>query len=118
MTARVYRFITANSNNLLKVGMSPCKLVGASIINTVGTAFYVKFWWFDAADAAAATPTVGTTPPDFVLMVPASGSITPAWPDGIAQSPSPLWVACVTGAADTDNTAVASGQGNINLLIE
>lgn len=125
MTARVHRFVTANSNNLQRVGGTPCKLVGASLINTTATIFYVKFWWFDGADAGAASPTVGTTSPDFVIAVPpldaatgAVGSVTPSWPDGVCSGASPLWVACVTGAADSDNTSVAAGQGNINLLLE
>lgn len=125
MAARTYRFVTLNTNNLQRIGLVPCKLVGASLINTAATVFYVKFWWFDGADAAAANPTVGTTAPDLVIAVPpldaatgAVGSVTPSWPGGINQSPAPLWVACVTGAADSDNTAVAAGQGNINLLVE
>lgn len=125
MTARVYRFVTLNTNNLQRIGLAPCKLVGASLINTSADVFYVKFWWFKGADAAAANPTVGTTAPDLVIAVPpldattgAVGSVTPSWPGGIDQAGAPLWVACVTGAADSDNTAVAAGQGNINLLIE
>lgn len=124
MTARVHRFVTQNSNNLQRIGLAPCKLVGASLINTTTTVFYVKFWWFKGADAAAAGPTVGTTAPDLVLAVPplpaagAIGSATPSWPGGIDQAGAPLWVACVTGAADSDDTAVAAGAGNINLLIE
>lgn len=125
MTARVHRFITANTNNLQKVGMAPCKLVGASLINTVDTPFYVKFWWFKPVTGGAQLPTVGTTAPDFVIEVPAAdpatgacGSVCPSWPGGLDQAGAPLWVACVTGAADSDNTAVAAAQGNINLLIE
>ena len=125
MAARVYRFVTLNTNNLQRIGVTPRKLVGASLINTAATVFYVKFWWYEGADAAAANPTVGTTAPDLVIAVPpldaatgAVGSVTPSWPGGILQSGAPIWVACVTGAADSDNTAVAAGQGNINLLLE
>lgn len=125
MTARSYRFITANTNNLRQIGPAPsCKLVGASLINTSNTVFYVKLWWFRGADAAAAGPTVGTTAPDLVIAVPpldaagGAGYATPSWPGGVCNAGAPLWVACVTGAADSDNTAVAAGQGNINLLLE
>lgn len=125
MAARVHRFVTANTNNLQKVGFPPAKLVGASLINTVDTPFYVKFWWFDPVTGGAQLPTVGTTTPDLVIAVPAldpatgaDGTICPSWPNGISNGLAPIWVACVTGAADSDNTAVASGQGNINLLLE
>lgn len=124
MAARAFHFVTANTNNLRQIPGSAQKLVGASLINTVATPFYVKFWWFEPTDSATG-PTVGTTVPDFVIQVPASdpttgadGSITPSWPAGILNGVTPLWVACVTGSADNDNTAVASGQGNINLLLE
>lgn len=125
MGARTYRFVTANSNNLQQVVGSAQKLIGGSFINTLNTVFYVKFWWFDPIVGGAQTPTVGTTPPDLVVAVPpldaatgAPGSVTPSWPAGVMMGMVPLFVACVTGSADSDNTAVAAGQGNINLLLE
>lgn len=125
MTARVYRFVTAATNNLQKTGSAACKLVGASLINTLDTPFYVKFWWLKPIVGGAQLPTVGTTVPDLVIEVPAAdpttgatGSVCPSWPGGIAQAGAPLWVACVTGSANSDNTAVAAGQGNVNLLVE
>lgn len=123
MTARAFHFVTLNSNNLRQIPGSAQKLIGASLINTAATPFYVKFWWFEPNGSTG--PTVGTTTPDFVIQVPASdpttgsaGSISPSWPAGILNGFTPLWVACVTGSADSDNTAVAAGQGNINLLLE
>jgi hypothetical protein len=125
MTARAYRFVTTNTNNLQQVAGSAQKLIGASLINTTDTVFYVKFWWFDPIVGGAQGPTVGTTTPDLVIAVPpldettgAVGSVTPSWPAGVLMGMTPLWVACVTGAADNDNTSVAAGQGNINLLLE
>ncbi len=125
MTARAYRFVTANTNNLQQVPGSAQKLIGASLINTTNTVFYVKFWWFDPVIGGAQGPTVGATPPDLVIGVPpldaatgAPGSNCPSWPAGVLMGMVPLWVACVTGSADSDNTAVAAGQGNINLLVE
>lgn len=125
MAARVYRFVTLNTNNLRQAAGSAQKLIGASLINTTSTVFYVKFWWFDPVVGGASGPTVGTTEPDLVIAVPpldaatgAVGSVNPSWPAGIAMGLTPLWVACVTGAADSDNTAVAAGQGNINLILE
>lgn len=125
MTARVYRFVTAASNNLQRIGLSPNKLVGAALMNAVDAPFYVKIWFFKPVVGGAQSPTVGTTPPDLVLCVPASdpaagadGCAYPSWPGGIAQAGAQIWVACVTGIADSDNTSVASGQGNINLLLE
>lgn len=125
MSARVYKFTTANTNNLQKVGFAPCKLVGASLINTVDAPYYLKLWWFKPTTGGAQLPTVGTTAPDLVIAVPAldpatgaDGSVCPSWPNGIDQAGAVLWVACVTGAADSDNTAVAAGQGIVNLLIE
>lgn len=124
MTARVYRFVTANTNNLRRIGLAPCKLVGVSLMNTAVAPFYVKFWWFKPS-ASAAGPTVGTTAPDFVIQVPglddetgAPGSVCASWPGGIDTAGAQLWVACVTGIADSDNTAVGAAQGNINLLLE
>lgn len=125
MTARAYRFVTLNSNNLQQVSGSAQKLIGASLINTTNTVFYVKFWWFEPIVGGAQTPTVGTTVPDLVIAVPpldnatgSVGSVTPSWPAGILMGMTPLFVACVTGSADSDNTAVAAGQGNINLIVE
>lgn len=125
MAARTFRFVTANTNNLQAVPGSAQKLIGASLINTAATVFYAKFWWFEPVEGGAQGPTVGTTPPDFVIAVPpldaatgSVGSVTPSWPAGILMGVTPLWVACVTGSADSDNTAVAAGQGNINLLLE
>jgi hypothetical protein len=125
MSARAYRFVTANTNNLQQIPGSAQKLIGASLINTAATVFYVKFWWFDPIVGGAQGPTVGTTAPDLVIAVPpldaatgAVGSVVPSWPTGVLMGMTPLWVACVTGSADSDNTAVASGQGNINLLLE
>lgn len=125
MTARAHHFVTLNTNNLQQIPGSAQKLIGASLANTTNTAFYVKFWWFDPIVGGAQSPTVGTTVPDFVIQVPpldaatgAPGSVTPSWPAGLLMAMTPLWVACVTGSADSDNTAVAAGQGNINLLLE
>lgn len=125
MTARVYKFTTANTNNLQRAGQSPCKLVGASLINTTATPFYVKFWWFEPVVGGDQQPTVGTTVPDLVIAVPAldpttgaDGTICPSWPNGVVQAGAALWLACVTGAGDSDNTAVAAGQGVISLLLE
>lgn len=125
MSARAYHFVTANTNNLQQIPGSAQKLIGASLINTLATPFFVKFWWFEPVVGGAQGPTVGTTPPDFVIQVPgyvalvnADGGVNVSWPAGILNGFCPLWVACVTGSADSDNTAVAAGQGNINLILE
>ncbi len=119
MTARTFRFVTLNTNNLQTIPGPAQKLVGGSLMNSAATAFYLKIWWTQAA------PTVGTTPPDLVIQVPpldgatgAPGSVVFSWSGGVLDAPFPAWVACVTGIADSDNTAVAAGQGNINLLLE
>lgn len=125
MAARPYHFVTANTNNLQQIPGSAQKLIGASLANTTNAAIYVKFWWFEPIVGGAQGPTVGTTAPDFVIQVPpldaatgAPGSVTPSWPAGILNGFTPLWVAVVTGSADSDNTAVSAGAGNINLLLE
>lgn len=120
MAASIYKFTTANTNNLQLVPGGLRKLMGASLIATTDAVYYVKFWWREAG----AIPTVGTDAPDLVIAVPAlgatgsPGSTCVSWPGGILQGNGPLYVACVTGAADSDNTAVAAGQGVVNLVLE
>lgn len=116
----IYKITTANTNNLQMVPGGFRKLTGFSLIATTDAVYYVKFWW----PQTGAAPSVGTTPADFVVACPAldatgsQGSVVASFPNGIQQATGPLWIAVVTGAADSDNTAVAAGQGVISLIVE
>lgn len=125
MSSRPYKFTTLNTTNLRQVAQQPCVLKGASLVNTTDDAYYIKLYWFRPT-ASAATPTVGTTIPDMTIAAPPltnvdfgqPGTLCPSWPDGVIGGPGQLFVAVTAGAGDSDNTAVAAGQGVITLLVD
>ena len=125
MTARTFKFTTANTTNLRQVAQGPSVFKGGSFVNTTDDPYYVKLYWFQPT-ASAATPTVGTTIPQMTIAVPPldvstfgqPGTICPSWPDGINGGQGQLFVAVTGAAGDTDTTAVASGQGVITLLVD
>lgn len=125
MSARPFKFTTANSNNLRKLADPAAVLKGGSFINTTANEFFIKLFWYRET-AAAPTPTVGTTVPNMTIMVPPfveavfglPGFVLASWPDGIIVNDGALWVAVTAVAADSDNTAVAAGQGILTFLLE
>ncbi len=125
MSARPIKFTTLNTNNLRKLADPGAVLKGGSFINTTANEFFIKLFWYRET-AAAPTPTVGTTVPQMTIMVTPfveavlglSGSVIASWPDGVIYNDGGLWVAVTAVAADSDNTAVAAGQGILTFLLE
>lgn len=123
MTSRAFKLTTANTTNLTQVSGGPCVLRGASLVNTTDDPYYVKFYWYTPTNSAP-TPTVGTTIPNLTIAAPpldatagADGTLCPSWPEGVTGN-GQLFIAVTGAAADSDTTAVASGQGVISLLVD
>ncbi len=97
---------SANSNNATLLRAGPATLGNITVFNAGGAAAYLKLYNKNSA------PVPGTDTPYIVLAIPAAGSAQFLWGD---QSFSPrmqngLGIGIVTGAADSDNTAVAANQ--------
>lgn len=120
MTDQVYKFVTAGSTNLQQVRNGPATFKGLVAVNVAAYEIFVKLYWF-VPTASASGPTVGTTSPHLTIAIPALGTTTggkevlPA--DGIGGNAGNLWVAVTKLAADSDTTAVSSGDGIISLLV-
>lgn len=120
MTASVYRLVTANTTNLNQVRNGPAKVKGIIAVNTAAYEIFVKLYWFQPA-ASASGPTVGTTPPNVTIAIPALGTTTggamQSFTDAFTGAGN-LFIAVTKLAADTDTTAVAAGDGLISLLVD
>jgi hypothetical protein len=91
---------SANTNNATVAKASPGTLKSIDAVNTTGAVIYLKFY------NKATAPTVGTDVPLLTIALPANGArsvaLNVAFSVGISY-------ALVTGAADSDNTAVGAG---------
>jgi len=121
MAAGIRKLTTANTTNLTKLKEGQATLKGIAALNTTAAAIFLKFYWFNPTQAAAAAPTVGTTVPDITIELPAlgttTGNVLQSWPDGVSKA-GELYLAVTNLAADSDNTAVAAGAGIISVFYE
>jgi hypothetical protein len=69
--------------------------------------------WFKLYNKASA-PTVGTDTPVFRALIPASGGRTISFPNGLTFSTG-IAFALVTGAADSNTSAVAANELTVNI---
>lgn len=124
MTARAFKFTTANTTNLTLLSAQPAVFKGGSFLNTTANEYFIKLYWFTPT-ASAEAPTVGTTIPNMTIMVPPfveavfglPGCVTPSYPEGVTGN-GKLYCAVTAVAADSDTTAVAAGQGILTFLLE
>lgn len=93
--------VSAASTNLTTVKGSAGKVTGWAFMNNSASIRYVKFY-------DHASPTVGTTTPVFRLMIPGSSGLNLS---GLTLSfATAIKFALVTGAADSDATAVGASE--------
>lgn len=98
-----YTLISAATNNSTNIKASAASLYSYSISNTNAAARMVKLY------NKATAPTCGTDTPTFRIVVPANGTVT--WSNAVGWNfGTGLGICAVTGAADTDNTAVAAND--------
>jgi hypothetical protein len=101
---------TALSNTAVAIKATAGNIYGMNIINTNATPVYIKFY-----NTAQVSTTVGTTAIVDMYVVPAiSGSnpgtlFIPIRESALYHFTTAITVACVTGIADSDNTAPAAG---------
>jgi hypothetical protein len=99
----VYRVKSLNTDNAAAIKAAPGVVAGWFIQNTTGTAIYVKL--YDKSTA----PDPASDVPRVTLQIPANGFIShPVGPVGMAFGTG-IGILIVTGAADTDDTAVSAG---------
>lgn len=103
---------SAATNNAQVIKKPGAQLFSLSCFNAGVAAAYVKLY---NSGANGAAPVVGTDVPVMVLAVPATGNAQIELKEA-AQFPNGLSLAMVTGAADTDNTAVAAAQLKATLV--
>ncbi len=101
---------SAASNNAQLVERTKAELRSIACFNAGGAAAYVKLY-----DKAVA-PTIGTDVPVLVVPVPAAGSARIDFGSAGMRFILGMGIGMVTGAADTDNTAVAAAQLKVTLL--
>jgi len=99
---------SAATNNSTNVKAGRGAVYGWSISNTTAAIKYVKLY------NKATAPTCGTDTPVIRIGVPATSTVSYVNPIGI-NMPTGLGYCIVTGAADTDNTAVAANDIFLNL---
>ena len=127
MSCNVYKIASAATTNLTQIGSSDMATVlkGWTIINTNAAMRFVKFYWGPPGtfSSSGTQPTVGTDVPKITVGVAAPATtVTPGYtsqsfPDGIRGAGS-LWVATTANAADSDATAVSSGDLFISIYYE
>lgn len=100
---------SAATNNAQRIQNKGTSLWALNCFNAGGAAAYVKL--YDKADA----PVVGTDTPALVLAVPTVGNARLDLGQAM-QFRNGLGIGIVTGAADTDNTAVAANQIKVALV--
>lgn len=84
----------------VQVGSSgTLSLYGWNIVNPNGVDCFCKFYNVSSA------PTVGTTTPVFTLQIPANGSVVLYGSDVVLYLTSGLYIAIVTGSADSSTGA-------------
>lgn len=110
-------YISANSMNATSVVDRAAVLTGLQVYNVGSAVAYLKFW--DKSSAPDPSDTSGTGTPKMRLLVPhnsgnGSGFIMPIDPDGI-QFDNGIAFAIVTGAADTNETAVPANEIFVNI---
>lgn len=100
---------SAASNNATNVKATAGVVYGWSLTNTTATIVYVKLY------NKATSPTVGTDTPLVRIGVPATSTVPFHDQFGISFSLG-IGYGIVTGAADTDNTAVGANAVLLNLM--
>lgn len=103
-----YHLVSAASTNATSVKASAGQLYGYYIFNANAAARKVAF------HNTAGTPTAGSSV-FFSIVIPASSGANVEFANGVAFSTG-IGITTVTGTADSDNTAVASGDLIINLF--
>lgn len=100
--SRFRRVALSNAYQIVKEGAG--NLFGWNLINPNTSEVYVKFF-------NSAAPTVGSTTPLLVLLVPPGpgSSVTAQGAHPFLSFDTALTVACVTGLADSSNAAPAAG---------
>lgn len=96
----------ADATAVVYVTGGPGSLYSIHVDNTAGAAVYAKFAFTTSAI------TVGTTPPDLMIKVPATSVKDITMPDGIAFTNLSFW--CVNDEAD--NNAASPAQ-NVTIRI-
>jgi hypothetical protein len=102
---------SANTNNAELINKGGTTVRSIVAFNAGGAAAYLKLY-----DTAAA-PTVGTDRPVMVIAVPTVSTVTVPLKEGYRFALG-LGIGMVTGAADTDNTAVAANQLKVNFVYD
>jgi len=111
-TYNQFHLVAANSDNATRVKVGNAVLIAAQLSTVASSPAYLKFY------DKATTPVCQTDVVVKSLMIPvaptaANGGGSNAMSLGVAFS-SGLGFCVVTGIADSDDTAVAAGQFNIN----
>jgi hypothetical protein len=113
-----FRLTSAATTNPISIKGSFGAILSGQVVNTGTTAAFLKFY------NKATAPTVGTDIPVVTLMLPATAAGTNAAPVNIAEVLGIIGYKfgtgigmALTGAyADSDTTAIAAGQVNLNLF--
>ena len=94
------------TNNAQRIRANGNKLISINAFNAGAAVAYVKIY------NQSTIPAPATDVPFYVLAVPATGNARVDFGDEktAMQMPAGLGLAIVTGAADTDNIAVAAAQ--------
>jgi hypothetical protein len=95
--------VSASGTNLTTVKNAAGVLCGYSFMNATASPIYLKF--FDNA-----SPTVGSTAPKLVVMIPASSGVNSPSTDMKIQFATAIKFCLVTGAATADSTGIAAND--------
>ena len=102
---------SANTNNAELINQGGTTVRSIVVFNAGAAAAYLKLY------NKASAPTVGTDRPEMVIAVPTVSTVNVPLKEGYRFA-SGLGIGMVTGAADTDNTAVAANQLKVNLVYD
>jgi hypothetical protein len=104
-TATTFALNSAATTNATAVKAAPAKLLYVHAFNANAAVRYLKLY------NKATAPTIGTDRPVIAFPIPATGSISlPIGDDDGVLFNLGLGLGLVTGAADTDTTAVAAND--------
>jgi hypothetical protein len=108
-TASTFHLVSAATTNATNIKASAGTVNGWYIYNSNANARKINFY------NSNTTPVLGTTTISYSVVIPGLAATNVSFPDGINFS-SGIGISTVTGLADSDATAVALNDLNINIF--
>jgi hypothetical protein len=121
MASRILKFTAGTSLNLQPIAPTErCSITGWAIYNTAAAARFVKLYWGapGSFSGGGTTPTVGTDIPAITIGLATASFVANNFSASGLTGTGVCFVATTVNAADSDSTAVTSGDLIVSLFWE